>query len=184
MSDDPKKKIKEAAKEIDVGLNGLFGALGDAIGEMVTRLEDGTAGSVTRDHVFETDKGPVRAQAGVRLRMGGMDVGPSASAPSAKPVNPNRARTTSVADTPPPAKPLEYDIFEDAEAWILTADMPGVSRGDLALEAHAAHLHLTTTGARRFQARVELGNDFDFEGIETRLHNGVLTLNIPKTEAA
>lgn len=181
MSDDAKKKMKGAAQDIDAGLNGLLGALGDAIGDMVTRLEEGNAGSVMRDHVFETDKGPIRAHAGVRLRMGGLDVGTPAAAPP-KPVNPNRA--TSESSAPQATRSLEYDLFEDADAWIFTADLPGVGGNEVDLEEDGSVLHLKTTGTRLFEAQIDLEQAYDFEGIKRRVHNGVLTLNIPKSEVA
>ena len=182
MTDDPKKKMKQAAQDIDVGLNSLFGALGDAIGDMVSRLEEGNSGAVTRDHVIETDKGPMRAHAGIRVQMGGLGAARSTGdTVQAKPVNPSRpkpARTPAAT-----AKPLEYDVFEDQNAWIFTADLPGVARDDLSLAAAGTHLDVTTSGTRLFEARVDLGKPFDLEGIDTQLHNGVLTLNIPKVEA-
>ena len=182
MTDDPKKKLKQAAQDIDVGLNSLFGALGDAIGDMVSRLEDGNSGAVTRDHVIETDKGPLRAHAGIRVQMGGLGAARSTGdTVQAKPVNPSRpkpARTPAAT-----AKPLEYDVFEDQNAWIFTADLPGVAQGDLSLASYGTRLDVTTSGARLYEAQVELGKPFDLDGIETRLHNGVLTLNIPKPEA-
>lgn len=182
MTDDPRKKLKQAAQDIDLGLNTLFGALGDAIGDMVSKLEDGKSGAVTRDHVIDTDKGPVRAQAGIRVQMGGLGAartdGPAATA---KPINPNR--NTSQPQRPPRARALEYDIFEEQDAWIFTADMPGVGRDALRLDRDGTHLDLKTTGSRLFEARVDLGKPFDFDRIETRLHNGVLTLLIPKAEA-
>ncbi|MEO1362906.1 MAG: Hsp20/alpha crystallin family protein [Pseudomonadota bacterium] len=66
---------------------------------------------------------------------------------------------------------------------MFTADLPGVARDDLSLAADGTHLEVTTSGARLFEARVDLGKPFDLEGIDTQLHNGVLTLNIPKLEA-
>lgn len=177
MTDDPRKKLKDAAQEIDIGLNGLLGALGDAIGEMVTKLEDGHSGALSRDHVFETEKGPIRAHAGVRLRMGGLDAG-SGSHPAPKPVNPNRSSPNQPVSPKP--KTLEYDVFEEKNGWIFAADLPGVSAEELQLTHEGSLLELKTTGARLFTASVDLECEFDFEQIETRLQNGVLTLTIPK----
>ena len=179
MTDDARKKMKQAAQEIDTGLNSLFGALGEAIGEMVSRLEDGKTGAVTRDHVIDTDKGPVRAQAGIRIQMGGLDgARTNTQVDASRPINPTR-------EPPPQQQPaqtraLEYDLFEESEAWVFTADLPGVSSDELVLTRDREHLTLSTTGRRKFQARVDLGQSFDVDGIDTRLRNGVLTLIIPK----
>lgn len=181
MTEDPKKKVQQAAQDIDLGLNGLFGALGDAIGGIVSKLEEGNSGAVVRDHVFGTEKGPVRAHAGVRVQMGGLDVGGTDRTKNPKPINPGRAKPCKhTSSEKPPAKDLEYDLFEDNDAWIFTSDLPGVARKEVSLKQDGRILQLITTGPRHFQARVELDKEFDLDGIETHLRNGVLTLSIPK----
>lgn len=174
-----KKSFQTAAKQIDEGLGGLFGALNEALGEMVARLEDGTSGAVERDLTFDTEKGPVRAQAGVRLRMGGMDVNTATSAP--KPVNPGRTKPKAPDPVP---RTLSYDIFEDEDAWVLTADLPGVSRKDVQLTAEKTRLQIKTNGARQYAGSVDLETTFDVESITPTLRNGILTLRIPKGDAS
>lgn len=181
MSNDPKKRFKQATEEIDLNLGSLFGSLGDAIGEMVSRLEDGTSGAVARDHVFDTEKGPVRAQAGVRLRMGGLDTGQAKRA-APQPVNPNREKATAPAA--PKTRGLSYEMLEDTDAWVLTADLPGVARKDLTLCRKDAQLVIETTGTRRYHAAVDMPGAFELEDIKTTLRNGILNLNIPKAGAA
>lgn len=171
------KSFQDAASEIDAGLGGLFGALSDAIGEMAARLEAGSSGAVERDMTFDTEKGPVRAQAGVRLRMGGLDTGSSTQTP--RPVNPDRAKP---APAKPAARALAYDLFEDEDIWILTADMPGVSRKDVKFEASGTVLNIRTTGARVYEGAADLEDRFDVDAIEATLRNGVLTLRIPKEQ--
>lgn len=179
MKDDSKNKRGRGTQDVDLGLNGLFGALGDAIGEMVSRLEEGHSGAVTRDHVFETDKGPVRASAGVKLQIGGLEIGRAHSGPLPEPVNPSRENPKP---SPKRVRSLEYDIFEESDSWFLTADIPGVSRGDLELSQDGTCLKIETTGARLFSTSADLNKPFHFDRIETRLSNGVLTLTIPKMD--
>ncbi len=180
MSEEPNDKANRAAEDINLGLNTLFGALGDAIGDMVSRLEDGKGGTISRDHEIQTPKGPIRAHAGVRLRMGGMNVGETVKPEAAKPVNPNRNAPQDAK--PPAAKSLSYDIFEEDDGWVLSADLPGVQREEFTLKRHESSLHLSTSGTRRYEAEVNLERPFDLDGIEVRLHNGVLSLQIPKGE--
>ncbi|MEM8539119.1 MAG: Hsp20/alpha crystallin family protein [Pseudomonadota bacterium] len=177
-----KKDFEDAKAQIEANLGGLFGALGDAIGEMVTRLEDGKSGAVERNLSFDTDKGPVRAQAGVRLRMGGLDVGTTGtdSQPAPKPINPQRKRTASAPAAQPQERPLAYDLLSDEDGWTLTADVPGVDADDLKLDQVESTLRITTGGARAYRADVALDGPFDLADVTTTLRNGILTLHIPK----
>lgn len=179
MSSSRKKPFQGAAKDIDDGLTSLFGALGDAIGEMVARLEDGNTGAVTRDHVFDTSKGPIRAHAGIRLRMGGTDQDIANDTPT--PVNAGRAKQASSA---PVSKPMAYDLLEDEDEWVLTADVPGVAEGDLKIAQDATALVINTTGTRKYAARIDLETQFAMAGITTILRNGILTVRIQKAPEA
>lgn len=182
MSDKRQSTFDKRGQDIDAGLNGLFDALGQAIGEIASKLEDGKSGAISRDHVFETEKGPMRAHAGIRLRMGGLEVG-GGDAPKPQPVNRKRATTSADASVPTTNRepmPLSHDLFEDRDAWMLTADMPGVSRKELHVSRDGPHLILRTNGARQYQATIHLSDDFDLAQISVSLRNGILALKIPK----
>jgi HSP20 family protein len=89
------------------------------------------------------------------------------------------------------------DIEETEDAWIIEAEVPGVNRDDVNVELRDSELVITgeiktreRTGilrrrARRtgrFEYRVVLpgvGNDAQ---VEARLHDGVLTVRVPKPE--
>jgi HSP20 family molecular chaperone IbpA len=168
-----KKNFQKAASDIELGFGGLLGALNDAFGDIVSKLEDGASGAAERTMSFDTEKGPVRAQAGIRVRMGGMDV--DAAAP--QPVNRNRVKPTPPATAP---RPLEYDVFEQDGAWILTADVPGVTQDDLSLSSEGTTLSIKTVGTRIYEAAINLEAPFDADAIKTTLTNGILTLEIKK----
>lgn len=174
-----KRKFEDAAKEIDAGLGGLFGTLSDAISEVAKRLDEGGAGAVQRDFSFNTSKGPVRAQAGVRLRMGGVDVGDEGGPDIARPVNPDRP-ATAAETAAPAARDLAYDLLDDGDAWHLTADLPGVTRDEVALSVEGTTLKVTTSGARVYAGEVDLEAEFSLDGVAVTMRNGVLTLQIPK----
>lgn len=180
MTSRKKKPFEDAAQEVTDGLGGLFGALNEALGEMMSRLDDGTSGTVERDHTFQTPKGPVRAQAGVRLRMGGMDVGNAAqTTPEPKPVNRNRPKAPT-APPPPQVRTAHCDVFEDNTDWIVTADLPGVAKKEVQISANGTVLAIKTNGSRHYAAQVDLGAPFDDHAVQITLRNGILTLKIPK----
>jgi HSP20 family molecular chaperone IbpA len=162
MTNDPKKPFLD-------GLDGLLGKLGDALNEAVQRLDQGQS-----DHVQDvnTPKGVLRTSSSLRVRVGGLDIAKAAATP--KPVNPNRVK-------PAPTKTLAYDLFEDADAWILTAELPGVSLPELSLTQSDGTLTLRTTGARSYHAQIPMPCATDT--ITPDLHNGILTLHFPKGAA-
>lgn len=176
MTEDPKKRFRKAVEDIDLNLSGLINTVGQALNEAVNRLDQ--SGKGQSDHGFETTKGPVRAHAGVRVRMGGLDTGATSNP---KPVNPNRARSTG--DQPMPKRELHYDLFEDETAWILTAEVPGASLADLSLEIDGDHLLLRTTAARQYHARIPLPVRCTAPQIGAAVQNGILTLQFPKDTA-
>jgi HSP20 family protein len=92
------------------------------------------------------------------------------------------------------------DIFEDAGGITLLADLPGVTREDLAIgidgrnltieaplklgEANALTSVYAEVRANHFRRSFELSSDLDTTKVDAGLRDGVLTLRIPKAEQA
>lgn len=92
------------------------------------------------------------------------------------------------------------DIVEDAEAIVLTADLPGVTRDDLSIGVDGDTLTVeggVTLGESsgmqsvyaevrvpRYKRSFALGRDLDTANISASLQHGVLTLRVPKREQA
>jgi HSP20 family protein len=92
------------------------------------------------------------------------------------------------------------DIFEDAEALTVLADMPGVAPGHLTIDLHEGVLTITGHAAAparanevavlqeyqagTFQRNFTLSETIDQERIQATLKNGVLRLRLPKAERA
>jgi HSP20 family protein len=91
------------------------------------------------------------------------------------------------------------DIEETDDAWLVEADLPGVNKHDINIEVADSELAISgeikererrgvlrrrmrRTG--RFEYRVTLPGDADTENIDASLHEGVLTVRIPKPERA
>ncbi len=90
------------------------------------------------------------------------------------------------------------DIFETDKGLTLVADLPGVDKEELKIDLDQGLLtvqargrsHLTGEPIRReflhgnFYRQFQLPNEIDSEKIAAEMKNGVLTLLLPKSEAA
>jgi HSP20 family protein len=91
------------------------------------------------------------------------------------------------------------DIEETEDAWVIEAELPGVDRKDVNVELRDSDLLITgeikekerkgilrrrSRRTGRFEYRVTLPGQTDEEHIEAKLHDGVLTVRVPKTEQA
>lgn len=89
------------------------------------------------------------------------------------------------------------DIEETDDAWNIEAELPGVNRKDVHVGVEGNELTITgeikdrerkgilrrrarRTG--RFEYRVTLPGEVDADGVEASLHDGVLSVRVPKTE--
>lgn len=178
----------------DLGLGTLFEALGEAVAEVTRRLEDGQTGEIHRSYDVETGKGPVRAEAGIRVRFA--DASAGAEERGVRPVNrPGPPAKTSEraspgdepasdTHTPKPVRTIEYTVFEDAAGWRLTADLPGVGAPDLVLSDADGNLIIETTGARHYRATVALPESVCAADLEVRVNNGILVLRYAPDDGA
>jgi HSP20 family protein len=114
----------------------------------------------------------------------------------------NASPRTDTCDTPDCETELlapEVDIFETPEAFVIEAEMPGVSKENLEITLDGAEL--TVTGRRLatsdsgeavwrersagdFQGTFELDPVIDTTRIVARINQGVLTVTLPKHERA
>jgi HSP20 family molecular chaperone IbpA len=115
-----------------------------------------------------------------------------AMADDASPVTTEETRTRDRHISP------AVDIYETPEGLVLMADLPGVDQENL--EIHSDNNILTIWGVSRpavhgelvcreyelvnFFRRFELGEKIDQGKITAEFKHGVLTLNLPKAEAA
>lgn len=168
-----------ASADITEGLNGLLGALNEALGDMMTRLDDGTSGSVERNHTFQTPKGPVRAQAGVRVRMGGFDAGGTPQQ-EPQPINPDRTAPAPAHSGP---RTVPCDVIEAADHWTITADLPGIAEDEVTVTLDGSTLTITAKGRRHYRATCTLGGPGVVGEDAVTLHNGILTLTVQKADS-
>jgi HSP20 family protein len=91
------------------------------------------------------------------------------------------------------------DIEETEDAWVIEAEVPGVDRKDVNVELRDSELIITgeikekerkgiirrqTRRKGQFEYRVTLPGQTDQEHIEATIHDGVLTVRVPKSETA
>jgi HSP20 family protein len=91
------------------------------------------------------------------------------------------------------------DIEETEDAWIIEAEVPGVDRKDVNVELRDSELIISgeikekerkgilrrqTRKTGEFEYRVTLPGQSDQGHVEANLHDGVLTVRVPKTEEA
>lgn len=93
------------------------------------------------------------------------------------------------------------NLTEDANGFYIRAELPGVTAEDLDIQATGNNV--TISGERKFDAEVEnaryhrrereagkfsrvvsLPDPIDFENVEATLTDGILTVSVPKAEAA
>jgi HSP20 family protein len=91
------------------------------------------------------------------------------------------------------------DVEETEDAWTIEVELPGVDRKDVNVEMRNSELVISgdvkekermgilRRRARRtghFEYHVTLPGESDEEHIEAKLHDGILTVRVPKTEQA
>ncbi len=91
------------------------------------------------------------------------------------------------------------DVTETGDAYLVDVDVPGVRREDIAVEVNGNELLVSgecrsreqdgsprsrTRREGRFEYRTMLPADVDVEDVSADLSDGVLTVRIPKSEAA
>jgi HSP20 family protein len=96
-----------------------------------------------------------------------------------------------------PAWAPPVDIEETDDAWIVEAELPGVDRKDVSVELRGSELEISgelkarerkgvirrqTRRTGHYEYRVGLPGQPDGEHVEAKLHDGVLTVRVAKTE--
>jgi HSP20 family protein len=90
------------------------------------------------------------------------------------------------------------DIEETDDAYVVDLDLPGVQPGDINLEVRENELRVTgeikekerkgilrrqTRPVGQFEHVIALPGEVDPDKVEAKLHDGVLTVRVPKSQA-
>lgn len=79
------------------------------------------------------------------------------------------------------------DIIEGPRRFVIEAELPGVAEGDVELSVERGVLSLRTRDAegkpqRAYGRSFRLGEDIDGEAVSARLSDGLLSIELPKTD--
>ena len=173
MTKNDGKRPEDIVAEIDARLGGLLGNVGSALAEMLEKLDAGADGEVHRNTVFDTGKGPVRAQAGLRVSLAGKTLATESSGTHSP------APVKKKPEAPAAPVNVALDSFFDGSIWTVTADLPGVSEDELEIGTEDGRLILKTTGKRRYHAELELPEGIDMGAQKASIFNGVFELTVP-----
>jgi len=182
--DDPKGPPEPGLKAIEAGLGTLLSALGDAVAEVTQRLGDGQTGEFHRSIDIETARGPLRAEAGVRVCFADQ-VGAAARM---DPKDPEPQDAEAEAGMPEKQAPTtqraaSFEVDDTDGVWRAAVDLPGAGPDALKLSERDGHAIVETTGARQYRAEVPLPPTVRVVDLAVMLRNGVLELSVTKDEA-
>lgn len=92
---------------------------------------------------------------------------------------------------------MTLPVTETGDAYLVELDVPGYRRRDISIELAGSELVVSgavkerqgwfryrTRRVGRFTCRVTLPRDVESDGVRATLADGVLTVRVPKTEAA
>ena len=116
------------------------------------------------------------------------------------PLNP-RTRSPAAEPTSPVAfRQPNYDYVEHPDTITLVVYVPGVDAAGVEIEARGSDLTVTAkkshfvrvnwqslhleTAQRNYQLRLRLGSGFDYTSMQAEIHDGVLSVTLPKRLSA
>ncbi len=153
-----------------------LGDLGDKVRDT---LKDGGSGEMRSAGArTESFSGGV-AQSSFRIRTlsGGAAGGPSRRG-GGMAARAERAKATA-PDLDGAREPL-VDCFDEGDAFVVTAELPGVQADEITLMIDEGAFAIETTGARRYRARQPLPTDAQAGSLSQEFRNGILVVRIAK----
>ena len=171
--DKDKERRAEAEAIVDLGFGGLFKGLGsfiDLLGEMVEASES----EKTRSGTFRIKGLGQRGRGvyGFTVRTG------IAGIPRVESFG--NIRTTAEGPVVAEVREPLVDVFDEPEAILVVAELPGVGESEVRIEIHDDVLTLETTGERKYAKEVLLPAAVEGDPIRRSYKNGILELRMKK----
>lgn len=180
---DRKRRPAQTGINLDLGLGGLLGNLGELI-EAAAKLaeqaeaageDDGEGRTVERTGEFRLKGLGDKAQGvyGFSIR-----TGPGGTPARVQPFG-NIRKTEEgpvVADV---REPL-VDVFDEGEEFLVVAELPGVNDAQIAVSIEGDILTVETTGERRYAKELLLAAPVEAGSLRRSYTNGILELRLKK----
>ena len=104
----------------------------------------------------------------------------------------NKEITTTQPETPTPAAPRAFaappvDVFENEDVLRVITEVPGVAAEDVKIDLEQDILSLQASRKDQpldYRRRFSLSVQVDSEAVKADLEHGVLTIDLPKAQAA
>jgi hypothetical protein len=158
----------------------LLGVLGAAVSDLLGRIDAGHSSDLSQTLHGESDRGPFRAEIGLRIHVGGLAPQPGGRTSGAG--GPETGLGEEKAGDG--VRPFVPEITDDGRTWRLTADLPGISRDGLVLSVEGRTLSLSATGRdRRYAGVATLPPRTGMEDLRVRLRSGILEIEAPSSGA-
>ncbi len=101
------------------------------------------------------------------------------------------ARAEPFGDVPEPGQPPAeaarqpiVDVFEEADAIVVVAEIPGAAEADIACRVDGNRLLIQAGGARRYRKQVALPVPVVADSLRHSLRNGILEIRLARPPAA
>lgn len=160
----------------DTGLTGILGGLRE-LAEGLQRLAE-KGGSDAAGGEKEVDIGGRKGRMvfGYSVRVG--EHGPQSEAFGHVP------DATAKATAEAPVRQPIVDIFEEAEAIVVIAELPGVGEHEATARVEGSDLLIETPAPNRYRKRVALPGPVDAAGLSMACRNGILEVRLPRRAGA
>ncbi len=169
-----KQEAPQARASVDFGFGGILGGIQKLV-EAAAKLKD--SGEISQSGEFNVpglgEKGKGIFGFSIRTMAGGGGEGQGVTVRPFGNIHKTKEGMTVEEDRDP-----VVDVLEEGNRIRVIAELPGVSKGDVAYQVVGDVLTITTKGDRRYHAEVLLPKAVDPESIESSYNNGVLELKL------
>jgi HSP20 family protein len=156
------------------GLGGLLKGIGDLVDQLNTLAEKADGVHQTGEIKIDGLRDGAKLVYGVSIRNA------ADGRPRAEPFG--NVRTTAAGAEVQSAREPLVDVFDEADALLVVAELPGVPEGEIEVELHGDLLSIRSTGERRYARELLLEQAVDAAGMIHSHRNGILEIRIPKVQ--
>lgn len=172
MSNDRSDKGPKGREALDE----IARRLGDIVDSVQGAIKSGRSGEGVHDFSIDTPAGPLTGRYGMTVKSaigGGRPGRPSAP----------RKPAEEPAASPSARAPM-IDAFDEPDAVVVTADIPGLKLGDVSACCEPGHLVLTIGGDAPFTKRLPFASLTPAHSPWVRMTNGILEIRVVKDLAS